>query len=101
MKYRLSLLVLVLVMVCIALPIAAQTQTPTPTPDPASLVVVVGAVDLRQGVIMVNNYIIVPAPAFQSSIFHQDDLVVVVGYLLPDGVTIQATSLEFFLGTPT
>ncbi|MEP7293556.1 MAG: hypothetical protein ABI835_17350, partial [Chloroflexota bacterium] len=95
MKRKLSLLLLILALVIlVALPLAAQTATPTP--DPASLVVVVGNVDLRQGVIMVNNYIIAPASAFEPSILHQDDLVVVVGYLLPDGVTIQAISLEFF-----
>ena len=94
---RLLLLLLLVVVVWIALPLAAQT----PTPDPAALVVVVGNVDLGQGVIMVNNYIIAPASAFQPSILHQGDLVVVVGYLLPDGITIQAISLELFVGTAT
>ena len=76
----------------IVLPLSGQTATP----DPGSQVVVVGTVDLGQGVIMVNGYIIAPASAFQPSVLHQGDLVVVIGYLLPDGVTIQATSLEFF-----
>ncbi len=82
-----------------ALPLAAQT----PTPDPASQVVVVGTVDLRQGVIMVNDYIIEPAVDMQVPILYQGDLVVVIGYLQPDGVTIKATSIELFVGslTPT
>ncbi len=85
-----------------ALPLTAQTATPTPSPD--SLVVVVGPVDLGQGVIMVNGYIIAPASAFEPSILHQGDEVIVIGYLLPDGATIHATSLEFFVEptlTPT
>lgn len=95
-RYALYLLILALLL-AVALPLLAQT----PTPDPAGLVVVVGNVDLTQGVIMVNNYIIAPASAFEPSILRQGDLVVVVGYLLPDGVTIQAISLELFAGTMT
>jgi hypothetical protein len=95
-KLSVFLLFATLLAATVALPLAAQTATP----DPASTVVVVGPVDLGQGVIMVNNYIIAPASAFQPSILHQDDVVVVIGNLLPDGVTIQATSLELFDGTP-
>jgi hypothetical protein len=95
---KLTVLLLVsMLAIAMALPSFAQTATP----DPGSQVVVVGPVDLGQGVIMVNNYIIAPASAFQPSILHQGDVVVAIGYLLPDGVTIQATSLEFFEGSPT
>jgi len=88
-------------MICIALtlavlPLAAQT----PTTDPNSQVVVVGPVDLGSGGIMVNGYMIAPASAFQPSILHQGDEVVITGNLLPDGKTIQATSFEFFEPTP-
>lgn len=76
----------------VVLPLSGQTATP----DPNEPVVVVGPVDLGQGVIMVNGYIIAPALSFQPAILQQGDLVVVIGYLLPDGATIQATSLELF-----
>lgn len=97
MERKLSLLVLLVMLLtaAVALPLAAQTATP----DPESAVVVVGPVDLGQGVIMVDNYIIAPASGFQPAILHQGDIVVVIGYLLPDGVTIQATSLELFYDT--
>ena len=98
MLRSLSVLLLIALLAGFAvLPLTAQTTTP----DPNNEVVVVGPVDLGQGVIMVNNYIIAPASAFQPSILHQGDIIVVIGYLLPDGVTIQATSLEFFDGSPT
>ncbi len=76
----------------LALPLATQAKDP----DPASLTIVSGPVDLSNGSIMVGSNIIAPASAFSPSILHQGDVVIVTGYLLPDGVTIQAVSLEFF-----
>ncbi len=67
--------------------------------DPNTLVVVAGPVDLGQGVIMVNNYIVVPSSGLQTPILQQGAEVVVIGYLQSDGVTILATSLELFDGT--
>lgn len=97
MLRKLSIILLFAVLAsAAALPLAAQTATP----DPNNEVVVVGTVDLGQGVIMVNNYVIAPASAFQPAILHDGDLVVVIGYLLPDGITIRATSLEFFDDSP-
>ncbi|MCC6802111.1 MAG: hypothetical protein IT319_04425 [Anaerolineae bacterium] len=81
----------------VALPSSGQTATLAPN----SQVVVVGTVDLGQGVIMVNGYVIAPASAIQPALLHDGDLVVVIGYLLPDGATIQATSLELFDNTLT
>jgi hypothetical protein len=88
-------LILCLMVALIALPLFAQTASP----DPNAQVVVVGPVDLSQGDIRVNNYVIAPASAFQPSILHQGDVVVIVGTLLPDGITIQADSFDFFQPT--
>src|SRR4051794_10999399 len=93
MLRKLSATLIVCVFVALAaLPLFAQTATP----DPNSQVVVVGPVDLSQGDIRVNNYVIAPASAFQPSILHQGDVVVIIGALLPDGMTVQANSFEFF-----
>ncbi len=83
-----------LLLLIAAFPLLAQTQNATP--DPNDQVVLVGTVDLSQGVIMVNGYIVVPSPDFQSATLYQGDLVVVIGYIQPDGVTVQATSVELF-----
>ncbi len=81
---------------------AATIGAQTATPDPSSLVMIVGPVDLSSGSIVVNGFTIAPASAFTPSILHQGDMVIITGYLLPDGVTIQAESFEFFAElTPT
>lgn len=86
----------------LVLPVAAQTVTLTPPPDSA-LVIVVGEVDISpNGSLMVNGYIIAPAGAILPPLLREGDLVLITGYLLPDGMTIQATSVEFFTEpTPT
>lgn len=88
--------------VMFTLPAAAQTVTPTPPPD-STLVIVVGEVDISpNGSLMVNGYIIAPAGAILPPLLREGDLVLITGYLLPDGMTIQATSVEFFTEpTPT
>ena len=82
-----------LLVAAVALPLAAQTETP----DPDSLVLAMGPVDLTSGDIIVAGYIIAPAGAFTPSLLHQGDVVIITGYLLPDGITIQAVTFEFFI----
>ena len=82
-----------LLVAAVALPLAAQTATP----DPDSLVLVIGPVDLSSGDIVVADYIIAPAGAFTPSVLHQGDVVIITGYLLPDGITVQALTFEFFV----
>ena len=89
----LMLSVVLLFVAAVALPLAAQTATP----DPESLVLVMGPVDLTSGDIVVADYIIAPAGAFTPSVLHQGDVVIITGYLLPDGITIQAVTFEFFV----
>ncbi len=96
MLRKLGLLLFVLVLFTVSL---AQSSAKSPSTDPATLSVVAGPVDLGQGVIMVNNYIIVPSTGLQSPTLQQGDEVVVIGYLQPDGVTVLATSFELFAGT--
>src|SRR5690606_19139968 len=42
-------------------------------------------------------YIIAPAGAFTPSSVQEGDMVIIIGRLLPDGVTVQAMTFEFFV----
>lgn len=95
-KVRFLLGFIVLIAVAIAVPLLAQDAPP----GDEELVLVTGPLDLSQGDIRVNGYIIAPSSAFSPALLTQGDYVIITGYLLPDGITIQAVSLELFL-TPT
>ena len=98
MKRLTWVITLTALMLVLALPVLGQTATPTllPTPAPGSVVMVVGPVEFVDGDIMVNGYIIAPANAFQPAILTEGQVVIIIGLLLPDGVTIQATEFEYF-----
>lgn len=86
-----QLVILLLLTFVFVLPTAAQDTVDE------NLVMVVGAVEFtadRQ--ITVGGYIIAPAGAFNPSILRTGDLVIIIGRLLPDGITVQAQSFEFF-----
>ena len=96
MLRKLGVLLFVLVLFTVSLAQSSAKSLPT---DPATLSVVAGPVDLGQGGIMVNDYIIIPSLGMQSPTLQQGDEVVVIGYLQPDGVTVLATSFELFAET--
>lgn len=82
-------LVVLIVTALFAVPIAAQSD------DQQGLVVVDGVFTVAlDGTIMVGDYIIAPANAFIPALPAEGDMVLVVGYLLPDDATIQALSIE-------
>lgn len=89
----LMLTIVVLLVAAVALPLAAQTATP----DPSSLVLAMGPVDLTSGNVTVAGYIIVPGAESPLPVLHQGDVVIVIGYLLPDGITIQVVTFEFLV----
>lgn len=97
-----ALLVGLLLIGAVALPSLAQTATPTPTvtPDPTTLVLVIGSLDLTSGQIVVGGYVIVPVSGLPSVSLQQGDLVIITGYLQPDGITVQAVTFELFVDEP-
>lgn len=71
------------------MPVLAQDE------DDSELIMVGGQVSFTaDGAIMVEGYIIAPAGAFIPAVLREGDTVLIVGYLLPDGITIRALSLE-------
>jgi hypothetical protein len=75
----------------LTLPVMAQDDT-----EESSLVLASGEVSFGEnGEILVDGYIIAPAGAFIPAGLEEGDTVLIMGYLLPDGETIQALSLEF------
>jgi len=64
--------------------------------DENELIFVVGEVSFdEEGNILVDGYIIAPSSAFIPAELSEGDFVLITGYLLPDGLTVQALSLEF------
>ncbi|MBZ0300361.1 MAG: hypothetical protein K8J31_11490 [Anaerolineae bacterium] len=57
--------------------------------------IVVSSADETSGEI--TSYIIAPAGAFTPSSVQEGDLVIIIGRLLPDGMTVQAMTFEFFI----
>lgn len=88
--------VAVIALVVAVAPAAAQVATSAPLSG--STVMVVGPIEFIDGDIVVNGYIIAPAGAFLPALLTEGDVVIVIGILLPDGITIQATEFEFFEG---
>jgi hypothetical protein len=83
-------LMLVLLLLALALPAMAQE-----TED--GLVIASGEYTIDEdGNIVVDGYVIAPASAFIPAGYAEGDMVVITGYLLPDGMTIQALSIEPF-----
>jgi hypothetical protein len=73
------------------MPVLAQDEDE----DDSELIMVGGQVSFTaDGAIMVAGYIIAPAGAFIPAVLREGDTVLIVGYLLPDGITIRALSLE-------
>ena len=91
-----ALLVGLLLVGAIALPSLAQDATPTATPDPSTLMWLVGPLDLTSGQIVVNGYVIVPMGGLPPVTLQQGDIVIITGYLQPDGVTIHAITFDVF-----
>ena len=85
----------------LALPLFAQDISPTPTPDPNLLVLISGTIDLSQGDIRVDGYVITPDLAILPENLGHGDIVIVIGYLSPDGITVQATTIELLIEDPT
>jgi hypothetical protein len=76
----------------VALPVMALDDT-----EDSDLLLVSGELTFGEnGELIVDVYIIAPAGAFIPAGLQEGDNVLITGYLLPDGVTIQALSLEFF-----
>jgi hypothetical protein len=75
----------------LALPVMAQDDA-----EESSLVLVSGEVSFGEnGEILVDGYIIAPAGGFIPAGLQEGDTVLIMGYLLPDGETVQALSLEY------
>ncbi len=73
----------------VVLPVAAQAD------DDQELVVVEGIFTVAaDGTITVDDYVIAPANAFLPPDILEGDAVLITGYLLPDGLTVQALSIE-------
>ena len=87
----------------LALPLGAQDAAPTPTPDPNFLVVISGIVDLSHGDIRVDGYVIAPDLAILPENLGHGDIVIVIGYLSPDRISVRATTFELLIEnlTPT
>lgn len=91
-----SVILAVLCLLAIVLPLTAQEGTTVET-DEESTIIVTGAVSFGpSGDILVGGYIIAPASAFNPSSLTEGDVVIIIGRLLPDGLTVQAESFEFF-----
>jgi hypothetical protein len=79
-------------MLIAALPVMAQDDT-----EASDLLLISGELTFGEnGKLIVNEYIIAPAGAFIPADLQEGFNVLITGYLLPDGVTVQAFSLEFF-----
>lgn len=103
-----AVLALILALGVIA-PLAAQEEAESLedlTEDDAAIVIgeygynehgdiIVTATDEETGETVV--YIIAPAGAFTPSSVQEGDMVIIIGRLLPDGVTVQAMTFEFFV----
>src|SRR5690606_3609405 len=88
----------------IALPLAAQDDSETVddlTDDDAIMVIGEITFTVNGDIVIMdeegNMYVIAPAGAFTPSILQNGDMVIIVGRLLPDGITVQAIEFEFFV----
>lgn len=95
MRRMLFALATLLILLLVAFPLIAQDTAGVP--KPGSTVVAVGPVVLTDDEIVVGGYIIAPAGAFRASILDTGDVVMITGVLLPDEITIQADTIEFFV----
>lgn len=81
------------------LPLWAQDSTGF-LDEPGTTIVVAGTVTFGPaGEIMVGEYVIAPASAFVPAGLIEGDVVIIVGVLLPDGVTVRALEFEYFDGS--
>lgn len=94
-----TLLLTLVLAVTVGIPTLAQTATPPPTttPDPNTLVLITGDLDLSSGQIKVGGYVIDLGSVVPPTPLQQGDLVIVTGYLQPDGITIRAVTFELFV----
>lgn len=86
MRTKMLLILLVLI---IAIPaVVAQDEDP-------DLIVATGELTINEnGDIIVDGYVIAPAGSFAPGQYEVGDSVIITGYLLPDGATVQALSIE-------
>ena len=92
LQVMISGLLFVVLLLGSMLPLLAQDTTVD-----ENVVIATGPVEFNANrEIVVGGYIIAPASAFTPSTLQTGDVVIIIGRLLPDGVTVQAQSFEFF-----
>lgn len=94
-----NLVTLLLAAVCVVgvvIPLAAQDSATVETTADATIILTGEVSFSATGDILVGGYIIAPAGAFNPSMLQPGDVVIVIGLLLPDGITVQAQEFEFF-----
>ncbi|MFQ3567845.1 MAG: hypothetical protein SNJ59_12695 [Aggregatilineales bacterium] len=92
-----ALAALIGVFMLATVPLVAQTATPVAQPEGSELVLITGPVDVSTGSLMVGEFVLVPSGAVLPPLLRQGDVVIVTGYLLADGVTVLALTVELFL----
>jgi hypothetical protein len=89
-KFSGILLSIIVLMLIMAWPVGAQSN------NDQQLIVVEGQYTIEaDGTIKVSDYNIAPGDAFLPPDITEGDSVSITGYLLPDGQTVQALSIEF------
>jgi hypothetical protein len=88
-KFSGIVFLVIVLMLLIALPVGAQTN------NDQQLIVIEGQYTIEaDGTIHVSDYTIAPGNAFLPPDIAEGDSVSITGYLLPDGQTVQALSIE-------
>jgi hypothetical protein len=106
--YTKALITILALMLMIGVPLAAQDDVITDELTDEDAIVLVGTINFTVDgdlVMTTTNeetgademFIIAPAGAFRPSSVEDDDVVIIVGRLLPDGLTVQAAEFEFFV----
>lgn len=96
-RFWVVLAALIGVFVLVTVPLLAQTATPIAQPEGSELVLITGPVDLSDGSLRVGEFVLVPSGAVLPPLLRQGDVVIVTGYLLADGVTVLALTIELFV----
>ncbi|MBE2268636.1 MAG: hypothetical protein IAE80_10440 [Anaerolinea sp.] len=96
-SYRLGLALAagLLVVIGLAAHVPLTAQAVTPTADPENVVLITGAVDLSQGNVRVNNFVLISVSGLIPVGLEQGDFVVVLGNLLPGTNTVEVIFFEW------
>ncbi len=108
MKPSLFISLILALLLAISIPLAAQDDISTDDLTDDDAIVLIGELSFSENgdIIMTvtdeetgetEMFIIAPAGAFNPSTVEDGDVVIIMGRLLPDGMTVQAAEFEFFV----